>query len=114
MKYEEGLKIPIKKLPLYYFYKAVRIITNRKPHIFLTPKEMGFEIAFKAKLDRIVFLEGCEGKTISEKVYNNTKTKGGFDEFENGNYNILLEETIGDKLNEDTLTEATIDLAGQL
>lgn len=117
MKYEEGFKIPVKKLPLHYFYKMVRTITNRRPHIFLTPKEIGIQTAFKAKLDKIVFLEGCKGKGIADKIYNNTKTKGGFNKYkdEDGYYYLLtLLIKIGENLNENTLTETTIDLARQL
>lgn len=113
MKYYEG-KIPFRKIPLNYIYKIIRKLTKRRPYIFLTPKELGITTAFKTKLDRIVFLKGCEGNNIEEKVYNNTRTKGGFDEFENGNYNLLLEEIIRENVNEDTLIETTIDLARQL
>lgn len=114
MKYESGFRIPIRKHPLYWFYKAVRLFTNRKPHIFLTPKELGFKVAFKAKLDKIIFLEGVYGKNIAEKIYNNTKTKGDFDLYENGNYLFLLSTIIEENLNEDTTFETTIDTARQL
>ena len=113
MKYEKGVKIPIKKLPLHYFYNIVRTLTNRRPHIFLTPKELGFEIAFKAKLDKIVFLN-TEGDNITEKVFNNTYIKGDFWKYEDGDYLGKLYDIIKENLNENTLVETTIDLARQL
>ena len=116
MKYESGFRIPIKKLPLHYFYKLVRLITcgGKKPHVFLTPKELGIKTTFKAKLNYIVFLGKIEGETIEEKIFNNTKTKGGFDEYAKGLYLPLMYEIIKENLNENTLTETTIDLARQL
>lgn len=118
MKYEKGFKMPIRKLPLYWFYKIVRAFTNKRPHVFLTPKELGIKTAFKAKLDKIIFLEGCKGKNIADKIYNNTKTKGGFNEYkidENGHYyTLILLIIIGENLNENSLAEATIDVARQL
>lgn len=113
MKYERGVKMPIRKLPLYWFYKAVRAFTNRRPHVFLTPKELGIKTAFKAKIDRIVFLKRIKGKDIADKVFINTKNKGEFDEFKNGKYLPKMEKIIRKSLNENTVIETTVDLARQ-
>ena len=114
MKYESGFRIPIKKLPLHCFYKLIRLITNRKPHIFLTPKELGIKTAFKAKLDYIIFLGEVEGETTIDMIFNNTKIKGGFDEFENGKYLPIMYKIIKENVNENPLIETTIDLTRRL
>ena len=82
--------------------------------MFLTPKELGLKTVPLSKLDKIVFLEGTEGKDIAEKVYNNTKNKGAFNEFDDGIYLPTMYRIIKENLNENTVAETTIDLARQL
>ncbi len=79
IKNTDGIRIPLKKLPLHYFYKIVRFFTNKKPHISLNTKELGFETAEKAKIDKVIILGNLKGKTIAEKIFNNSKKKGCFD-----------------------------------
>jgi hypothetical protein len=78
MKSTEGLKIPLGKVPLYYFYKIVRLLTKRRPYIFLMPEELGLQTADSAMIDRIVILGELQGKGNAEKIFNITRTKGCF------------------------------------
>jgi glutamine cyclotransferase len=78
MKNTKDIEIPLKKIPLHYFYRVVRLFTNRKPYIFMTPEELGLKTAEKAKIDKVIFLSNLEGATAAEKIFNVTKKKGNF------------------------------------
>lgn len=78
--------IPNDKRLQYYYYWVIRKMTFgwKKPHIFMTPEELGIETATEGKVDVVFILGQPEGRTVAEQIFNTTKTKGGFHIYNHG------------------------------